>query len=43
VAKPLEPSSLRRITPSLEDVYIARLSEAANDRRTAEPTVVEER
>ncbi len=43
VAKPLGPSSVRRITPSLEDVYIARLSEAAKDRRTAEPTVVEER
>ena len=42
-AKRFGPSSIRRITPSLEDVYIARLSDAANDRRTTVPTAVEER
>ncbi len=34
-ARSLAPTSIRRITPSLEDVYIARLSAAASERRPA--------
>jgi ABC-2 type transport system ATP-binding protein len=43
VATTLQADSVRRITPSLEDVYIARLSEAANHRRAAVTTAVVER
>jgi ABC-2 type transport system ATP-binding protein len=43
VAAALHADSVRRITPSLEDVYIARLSEAANQRRAAATTAVEAR
>ena len=43
IAQSLRPDSIRRITPSLEDVYIARLSVAAKQRRTAVSAAVEER
>ena len=37
------PTSVRRITPSLEDVYIARLSEAANATEGRRDPAVEAR
>lgn len=42
IARALQPDSIRRITPSLEDVYIARLSDAPQ-RRTAVTPADEQR
>jgi len=43
LAQRVQAVSVRVITPSLEDVYIERLSQAANERRTAVATAVEKR
>ena len=41
ISELLNPSSIRQIQPSLEDVYIARLSDAERQRRTAATVAVD--
>ena len=41
ISELLNPSSIRQIQPSLEDVYIARLSDAERQRRTAATVAID--